>query len=273
MTKPHYHVFLGGQDLEMTAIATLARAALGPAAVSDKALGWGAAASAYASEIAAAAARGVTPVLVELHPDMPLPAGSVLVDHHGARAGEPTSLEQVFALLRLPAAAWTRDFALIAANDRGHVAGLRAMGASAQEIARIRAADRRAQGITLEEEAAGRAALAAAERRPDGLIVARLPHGRAATLTDPLAESGAADSELLALMPGEVAFFGTGARVAALDAAFPGGWSGGELPRRGFWGCHFDGAVDAAPLLAALEAGASAVSEQSCISTYPSKIE
>ena len=256
MTARPLRFFLGGRDLEMTAIAALARAVLGPHAVRDKELGWGAAASAYGAQIAAAAGQGLTPVLVELAPDIALPPGCVLVDHHGARASEPTSIEQVFALLGLPAADWTRDHALIAANDRGHVAALRAMGASAAEIARIRAADRRAQGITLEQDAAGRAALTAAERHPGGLLLARLAHGRAATLTDPLAESGAPERDLLALMPGEAAFFGRGSGVAALDAAFPGGWSGGELPRRGFWGRHFPDPVEAAPLLAALAGAA-----------------
>ena len=41
---------------------------------------------------------------------------------------------------------------------------------------------------------------------------------------------------LLILCPNESNFFGTGKLIQALDKAFPGGWSGGALPERGFWG-------------------------------------
>jgi hypothetical protein len=36
--------------------------------------------------------------------------------------------------------------------------------------------------------------------------------------------------------PGETAFVGRGAKVYALDRAFPGGWTGTNLPHNGFWG-------------------------------------
>ena len=36
--------------------------------------------------------------------------------------------------------------------------------------------------------------------------------------------------------PEQVTFFGHGDAVAFLDQRFPGGWCGGELPARGFWG-------------------------------------
>ncbi|MBI4664147.1 MAG: hypothetical protein HY735_35575 [Verrucomicrobia bacterium] len=43
---------------------------------------------------------------------------------------------------------------------------------------------------------------------------------------------------MLIVSPGEVNFFGEGGFVRGLDQAFPGGWSGGALPERGFWGQH-----------------------------------
>jgi hypothetical protein len=67
------------------------------------------------------------------------------------------------------------------------------------------------------------------------LTLVRLPHGRTATVADPLAIQEP-DQPLLALSPGEVNFFGPGLAVMALDAAFPGGWSGSDLPDQGFWG-------------------------------------
>jgi hypothetical protein len=237
VTRP-LRFFLGGHDLEMVTIAELVRAELGGAAVADKGLRWGARAEAYGDEIAAWRAMGGLAVLVEL-PGLEGPAPDLIaVDHHGARAAEPSALRQVFALLGLPEARWTRRFALIEANDVGHVAAMRAMGATAAEMAAIRAADRAAQGITPAEEVAGRAALMAARSALGGrLMVVHLPHARTATVMDPLAlEQGGATRDVLVLTPGGPQFFGQGSAIAALDAAFPGGWRGGELPRRGFWG-------------------------------------
>ena len=249
--------FLGGRDLEMATIRDLVVDTLGGAAVVDHGLGWGARASAYAAEIAAARAAEGRPVLVELMVDIDS-GDAIVVDHHGDRAGGPTSLEQVFALLDLPADRWTRRMALVAANDRGHLQAMQAMGANLEEMAAIRREDRAAQGITAAEEAAGRAALAAAERVNDGrLLLVRSPHGRTATIADPLRleemAAGRPPRDLLIEAPAELAFFGTGAAVAALDSAFPGGWRGGDLPDRGFWGCaRRAGMPDAAAAVAVL---------------------
>ena len=234
---------LGGHDLEMLEIGHLVAATLGPDAVVDKGLPWRAAlASAYAAEIEAALGAGSRPVLVELRPDLPadLLDRCTIVDHHGPLAGadKPTSLEQVFALLDLPLAAWTRRLALVAANDRGWIPELRAMGADADEIAAIRAEDRAAQGVTAAEEAAAKAALAGRELRHSGLVLVRLPHGRTSPVFDRLAMDAVPEAppDALVVSPGELDFSGAGARVTALARAFPDGWSGGALPERGFWG-------------------------------------
>lgn len=274
--------FLGGYDLEMVTIRDLLHAE--GQSVVDHQLGWGARLSHYRAEMEAAFAAGDTLIGVELTDDLPPEwpprAALTLVDHHGERAGEPCALRQVFALLGLPEARWTRQFTLIAANDTGHVKAMAAMGASRAEMAAIRAGDRAAQGITPEEEAAGRIALAQAQiitPAPGAapLRVVRLPHARTATVTDPLAlepgegaegsftsphswrggsigrlksarssnglwggghNAGNKEMDLLILSPDSTHFFGSGSRIAALDAAFPGGWRGGELPTRGFWG-------------------------------------
>ncbi len=239
-----YLFFLGGRDLEMLEIARLVREELGPEAVIDRAPPWHAAkALLYAAEITAALARGRTPVLVELSPD--LPASTLArchgINHHGDRAGadRPTSLEQVFALLGLPRSRWTRRHALVAANDRSWVPELAAMGASPAEIAAIRAEDRAAQGIGPAEEAAAEIALAAAER-PLGqdLVLVRLPHARTAPVTDRLALAAlpGPPPAALILSPGEINYSGPGGTVLALSRTFPGGWWGGALPERGFWG-------------------------------------
>jgi hypothetical protein len=185
-------------------------------------------------------------VLVELELDLPLPEGRyILVDHHGERAGRdrPTSLEQVFALLHLPAERWTRWFELVAANDRGHIPAMLALQppATLDEIEQVRRLDRAAQGVTAEQELAAPAAVASAQRVADGrLTVVEWPFPRVSPVADRMepALGGPGYRNLLVGGPEEVAFFGQGHAVAFLNQRFPGGWYGGELPVRGFWGHH-----------------------------------
>jgi len=237
----HLVFFLGGRDLEMATIRDLLQE-VAPGRFYDKALAWGAAASAYRQEILATLAGGLTPVLVELADDLDLtPTRTIVVDHHGARAGahQPTALHQVFALLGLPGKRWNRWFELVAANDRGYIPAMIERGATLEEIVRVRAADRAAQGITPAEEAAGEQAVAQAETLAGGLLtVVHLPHARTATVTDRLQPElgGAGYHNLLVDCPAQQNFFGAGQLVLALQQRFPGGWYGGALPARGFWG-------------------------------------
>jgi hypothetical protein len=252
--------FLGGHDLEMITIReVLERYA--PDRVHDRKLGWGAKASAYRDEIEAAIKEGQTPVLIELEDDLGLTAyrdgrAVVVVDHHGPAAGKDqrTSLEQVFELAGLPAEDWTHWFALIAANDRGHVKAMQAIGASVEEMRQVREADRRAQGVTAEQEAEGRRAAEAAETFLGGrLTVVRLAHNRTASVTDALDPNLGRKGyqNLLVLGGGETNFFGAGRAVRFLQTRFPGGWSGGELPERGYWG--YSDCLDFAQLFATLK--------------------
>ena len=233
--------FLGGHDLEMVTIRDLLLEAV-PERFYDKELVWGAKASAYREEITETLARGFTPVFVELVNDLGLdPAQFLVVDHHGERAGEnqPTSLHQVFNLLGLSPECWTRWFDLVAANDWGYIPAMVEMGATREEIIKVRAADRAAQGITPEEEAEGARAIARTELLAQGaLTVVHLPHSRTATVTDRLQTElgGPGYQNLLVCDPDQVNFFGSGELIFALDRKFPGGWYGGALPMRGFWG-------------------------------------
>lgn len=236
-----FRFFLGGRDLEMVTIRDLLQEEA-PGRVVDHGLAWGAKASDYREEIEEALAAGETPVLIELEQDLDLPRDRVrIVDHHGERAGgdRPSALRQVLDLLGLPEERWSRRLRLVAANDTAYLKGLEEAGASAEEIRRIRAADRAAQGITEEDEAAAVEALEGIERRAGGrLLVARLPRPRTSPLVDRLQPQlgGPGFENLLVLAPGEVNFFGTGKLVEALDDRFPGGWKGGALPEAGYWG-------------------------------------
>ena len=71
------------------------------------------------------------------------------IDHHNALEQQLSSLEQVAQLLGVTL---SRHEQLVAANDRGYIPAMQAMGATREEITAIRAADRSAQGITVEEE-------------------------------------------------------------------------------------------------------------------------
>jgi hypothetical protein len=233
--------FLGGHDLEMLTIRGLLEQ-YASGRFCDKGLAWGARASDYREEIESALARGARPVLIELTLDLGVPEDTVVViDHHGRRAGSthPTSLHQVFALLDLPKAAWTRWHELVAANDRGYIPALLAIGATQAEIQKIREADRKAQGVTAEEEAAAEEALRTLQILADGdLTVVVLPHAHTSPLCDRLepALGGGGFRNLLISSPGQLNFYGAGEIVNALNEKFPGGWYGGALPERGFWG-------------------------------------
>ncbi len=230
--------FLGGQDLEMLTIRDLVNE-ISPERLFDKNLPWGAKASAYRAEIDDAVASGLQPVLVELDDDIGVRGSHVVVDHHGSRAGanKPTSLHQVFDLLQLPRSRWTRWFDLVAANDRGHIREMRRIGATEEEIARVRAADRSAQGITEDDELAGEQSLRDARLIADGrLLVVRLPHAHTAVVADRVEMDRDPPESLLVISPNEVNFYGPGAVVEMLASRYPGGWSGGALPERGFWG-------------------------------------
>jgi hypothetical protein len=235
MTGP-FSFFLGGHDLEMITIKDMLALHRPQYKVFDKGLSWGAMQSDYRQEIAACSANGDIIVCVELGLDLELPVTAIMVDHHGARSQEPSSLSQVFDILELPQAAWTRQYDLVSANDTGHIVAMRAMGATHDEIMDIRARDRAAQGITQAEEQEGLVALQSAQPiLDDQILVVRLPHGRTATVADPLAVAND-PRDLLVLSPQATNFFGSKSRIRNLDIVFPGGWSGGGGDQRGFWG-------------------------------------
>lgn len=71
------------------------------------------------------------------------------IDHHNERNDEPSALEQVLSLLGLP---MNRYYCLVAANDKRYIPGMRDLGATAEEISKIRKEDRKAQGVTEMDE-------------------------------------------------------------------------------------------------------------------------
>ncbi len=229
----NYKFFLGGRDLEMVRIAEILAEA--GEHFADKGLGWGAKASAYTEEIAAATADGLGVVLVELEIDITVPERTVIVDHHGDRAGEPASILQVASLVGVTTKEWMK-LKLIAANDSGYIPAMQAAGATPEEIAEVRLADRAAQGITLEQEAEAERALGQVEVI-GRLTVVRMAHSKCATVTDRL--FGQYDQLLILSADGEVNFFGQGDICADMKERFEG-WNGGsglgKADGIGYWG-------------------------------------
>lgn len=240
-----YRFFLGGTDLEMLTIKTLLEQNV-PDKIMVRRLSWGAAASSYEVEIDEAFAHGQVPVLIELLDDVGAVArGAILIDHHGTRSGKEraSALRQVFDLLGMPEAAWTRWFELVEANDVGYIPAMLAMQAGVEEVREVREADRRAQGITPAQEQAADQALQNATQSCDGRLTSvELSHSGTATVTDRLSPvlGGEGYQNLLITSPREINVFGEGKLVQALAEQYPGGWYGGALPDYGFWGHALD---------------------------------
>lgn len=238
--------FLGGHDLEMLTIRELL-GQYAPGRFFDKSLSWGAKTSDYRTEIEECLASGQTPVLVELTEDVEVNRDKIIiVDHHGECAGtdKPTSLHQVFALLGLNEREWTRWHELVAANDRGHIKAMKEIGATQAEIREVRAADREVQGVTEEEEREAEEAVRNAKVLLEGkLTVVKLRHNRTSPVADRMEKDlgGKGYENLLVISPEEVNFFGSGRIIHELNTKFQGGWYGGSLPERGFWGGYFSG--------------------------------
>lgn len=245
--------FLGGSDAEMVQIEK--RLAEAGASFQNKGLGWGAHASAYATEIAQASAEGKTIVLVELDnmsapktdwsPEkvaVTLPEGTIVVDHHGERASEPASILQVLNLIGLEPDRWDN---LIAANDAGFIPAMLAIGATPEEVASVRLADRNAQGITPEMEAEAERAISCA-KTSGRLTVVQMAHSKSATVTDRLHKGAGGpgyDQLLIISGDGEKNFFGDGKLCQSLKEKFEG-WNGGsglgEEGGNAFWGGYPD---------------------------------
>lgn len=239
-------VFAGGYDGEMIAIINACREA--GVEVMDKHLGWGASVDSYAEEIEKVISEGMTPVLVELGGAEQV-SGAIIVDHHNENVGKPASIIQILDLLGVEP---SREQQLIAANDNGYIPAMLALGATAEEVAKVRYADRAAQGITPEQEIEAERAIAAAEV-VNGVTIVRMAHSKTATVCDRLFDPEKEQRLLILSGDGESNFFGNGELCKLLQGDKTGktpegwdtfsnfgGWIGGNLPISGFWGGYGD---------------------------------
>ena len=222
--------FLGGYDAEMCEIRIILEQS--NCQFYDKQLAWGAKLSSYEQELKQV--KDSIPVLIELNIDITYPPNSVILDHHGERAGKdkPTSIEQLAKLLRLELSYWQK---LIAANDRGWIDELVEIGATKKEIQLIRQYDRRCQGVTDKEEKAAEKAITKLKYEENlAVIDYQLEH------TSPIIDRLYGQyPNILIFTPKTTEFYGNGSVIQELAKQFQECWYGGQLPEKGYWGISF----------------------------------
>lgn len=240
MTK--YIFFLGGYDAEMVEIRNILEAQ--GEKFYDKRLSWGACVSAYTEEIKGLPSNAI-PVLIELKIDKSIAPNAVIVDHHDEKAGKDrkTSIEQIAELLGI---ALTRKQKLISANDRGHIRAMREMCATDEEIAEIREMDRKAQGVTEEDERlADESIKKHLEKIGNNAVIVNSKTNKTSAVFDRLNDKY---THIFVLTPdGKMNYSGTGEIVKALNERYERKkkedpsiktWSGGNLPDYGFFGTN-----------------------------------
>ena len=137
-------IFLvGGQDLEMLEIKHILDSK--NIKYIDRQLSWGAKLSEYADVL-----KEDTLIYgIELEEDITPPKNYRAIDHHNQNSNKPSSLEQVAKILKIKL---NRHQMLIAKNDSAYIDGMKCISATQEEIDTIRALDRKAQGVTTEDE-------------------------------------------------------------------------------------------------------------------------
>jgi hypothetical protein len=222
---------LGGHDLEMAEIRKILIERGIP--YHDRNLEWkNANLSAYADVLNSESHF----VGIELRTDIDPPANYQLIDHHNENADKPSALEQVAKLFGINL---TRDQQLIAANDKGFIPAMEAMGATKEEIEEIRRRDREAQGVTEEDERLGELSIRENLTNEMGITIVESLTSKFSAITDRLYPC----SRLLIYTDNELSFYGEGAKFLALSfndlikqgKAFSGGT--GE----GFFGINAEG--------------------------------
>ena len=120
---------------------------------------------------------------IELTEDIQPPEHYIAIDHHNHKAQLPSAIEQVSTLLDITL---NRLQQLVAANDRGYIPALVQMGASRLEIDEIRLADRKAQGVTDEDEKSAIESISKNSKTISDLLMIDSLTPRFSTITDRL---------------------------------------------------------------------------------------
>lgn len=181
ITQRHKLFLLGGYDLEMLTIKHMFEGRK-DCVVLDKQLRWdNAKLSAYQGDLEKYQEYDIFGI--ELQEDIPLPANYHRIDHHNDWAHKPSVLEQVAQLISVQL---NRDQQLVAANDKGYIPAMQALGATEEEIADIRRRDRAAQGVSEKDEILAELSLAQNLSRYGKLIVIKSLTSRFSPICDKL---------------------------------------------------------------------------------------
>jgi hypothetical protein len=235
-----YVFFLGGYDAEMVEIKSILEQY--GQTYYDKKLSWGACLSAYKDEIAGLPSDA-TPVFIELKPDITSPLNAKIIDHHDEKADKDKKppIEQVAELLSIEL---NRRQQLISANDKGYIRAMKEMCATNEEIAEIRALDRKAQGVTDEDERLAEESIQNhLEKFANNAVIVKSLTNKTSAVFDRLYDKY---EHIFIFTPdGEMNYSGTGELVCLLISIYKEKknntpsiefWYGGNLPENGFFG-------------------------------------
>lgn len=199
---------LGGHDLEMLTIREMLTRE--KYTFFDRHLSWS---NAFIDEYAAEFASfgddaNIRLYAIELkYKDMHPLENLSIIDHHDDLSHCPSALEQVAAVLGKELDRYQQ---LVAANDRGYIPEMLRLGATTEEVDRIREADRKAQGVTEEEEQAALEDIDG-RRRYGSLTVVKTRAERFSPICDRLYPYG----RLLVYNERELTYYGEGAEAVA----------------------------------------------------------
>jgi len=145
---------------------------------------------------------------IELYEDIPPGGNYTRIDHHNDFIGKKSSLEQVADILGV---CLDRYQQLVAANDSRYIPGMMALNATETEVHEIRKADRKAQGVTDDDERLADDAIKNLLKINDITIVKTKTH-RFSTICDKLYPYG----KLLVYSDSELAYYGKNAQEIAV---------------------------------------------------------
>jgi len=175
---------------------------------------------------------------IELITDIKTPTHYLLIDHHNENAEKPSAIKQVAELFDITL---THYQLLVAANDKGYIPALEAMGATKDEIEYIRKRDRKAQGVTNEDELLGEKSIIENLTIKNGITVVKSLTSKFSTITDRLYTC----NKLLIYTDDELNYFGEG--ISSLTLAYDNlikqqkAYSGGG--EKGFFGLNSEGII------------------------------
>lgn len=211
---------LGGHDLEMNTIAELLKER--HLAYKDRTLQWhNACLSQYTSDISAFKDNPSYKIYgIELQEDITLPSNYIRIDHHNQYTHLPSALEQIAELLHHPLNRWQQ---LVAINDKAYIPGLQIAGVSQEEIAYIRLEDRKAQGVSVEDELLAEKAIQENKEETADLIIIRALTSRFSPICDRLYPF----NRLLIYTDKELVYYGKG--IISLQQKFRKALSAGKM--------------------------------------------